>query len=62
MINRLILMPLKDIGMVFQKPNPFPKSVFENVAYGLRVNGIKDKKFIADKVEETLKAAALLKR
>ena len=49
----------KDIGMVFQKPNPFPKSVFENVAYGLRVNGIKDKKFIADKVEETLKAAAL---
>lgn len=49
----------KDIGMVFQKPNPFPKSVFENVAYGLRVNGIKDKKIIADKVEETLKAAAL---
>lgn len=49
----------KDIGMVFQKPNPFPKSVFENVAYGLRVNGIKDKKFIAEKVEETLKAAAL---
>ena len=49
----------KDIGMVFQKPNPFPKSVFENVAYGLRVNGVKDKKFIADKVEETLKAAAL---
>ena len=33
------------IGMVFQKPNPFPKSIFENVAYGLRVNGVKDKQF-----------------
>ncbi|HPX59499.1 MAG: phosphate ABC transporter ATP-binding protein PstB [Bacteroidales bacterium] len=49
----------KDVGMVFQKPNPFPKSVFENVAYGLKVNGITDKKFIANRVEETLKAAAL---
>ncbi|CCO22693.1 phosphate ABC transporter ATP-binding protein PstB [Maridesulfovibrio hydrothermalis] len=47
------------VGMVFQKPNPFPKSIFENVAYGLRVNGIKDKDFIARKVEESLKDGAL---
>ena len=47
------------IGMVFQKPNPFPKSVFENVAYGLRVNGIKDKAYIAQQVETSLIAAAL---
>lgn len=47
------------VGMVFQKPNPFPKSIFENVAYGLRVNGIKDKEFIARKVEESLKGGAL---
>ena len=49
----------KEVGMVFQRPNPFPKSIFENVAYGLRVNGIKDKDFIAHKVEEALKGAAL---
>ncbi len=49
----------KNVGMVFQKPNPFPKSIFENVAYGLKVNGIKDKSFIADKVEESLTDAAL---
>ncbi len=47
------------IGMVFQKPNPFPKSIFENVAYGLRVNGKRDKSFLADRVEESLKRAAL---
>ena len=47
------------VGMVFQKPNPFPKSIFENVAYGLRVNGIQDKEFIARKVEESLKGGAL---
>jgi phosphate transport system ATP-binding protein len=47
------------VGMVFQKPNPFPKTVFDNVAYGLRVNGIKDKAFIVDRVEQTLKLAAL---
>jgi phosphate transport system ATP-binding protein len=47
------------IGMVFQKPNPFPKSVFENVAYGMRVNGIKDKALIAQQVETSLMAAAL---
>jgi phosphate transport system ATP-binding protein len=47
------------VGMVFQKPNPFPKSIFENVAYGLRVNGIKDKNFIAERVEQSLRSAAL---
>ena len=49
----------KNVGMVFQKPNPFPKSIFENVAYGLRVNGVKDKKTIEQRVEESLKGAAL---
>ena len=49
----------KEVGMVFQKPNPFPKSIFDNVAYGLRVNGINDKKFIEQKVEESLRSAAL---
>ena len=49
----------RDIGMVFQKPNPFPKSIFENVAYGLRVNGIKNKAFIAERVEKSLQEAAL---
>ena len=49
----------KKVGMVFQKPNPFPKSIFENVAYGLRVNDMGDKKIIAERVEESLIAAAL---
>lgn len=49
----------KKVGMVFQKPNPFPKSIFENVAYGLRVNGIKHKTFIDERVERSLKQAAL---
>lgn len=49
----------KKVGMVFQKPNPFPKTIFENVAYGLRVNGIKHKKFIEETVEKSLKQAAL---
>lgn len=49
----------KNVGMVFQKPNPFPKSIFENVAYGLRVNGMGDKSFIEQRVEESLKDAAL---
>lgn len=49
----------KDVGMVFQKPNPFPKSIFENVAYGLRVNGVSDNKFIAERVETSLKHATL---
>ncbi len=49
----------KRVGMVFQKPNPFPKSIFENVAYGLRIIGIKDKKVLQEKVEHSLKQAAL---
>ena len=49
----------KRVGMVFQKPNPFPKSIFENISYGLRINGIKDRLFIEEKVEESLKKAAL---
>ncbi|MCL2247457.1 MAG: phosphate ABC transporter ATP-binding protein PstB [Lentimicrobiaceae bacterium] len=49
----------KKVGMVFQKPNPFPKTIFENVAYGLRVNGVTDKSFIEECVEESLKGAAL---
>jgi phosphate transport system ATP-binding protein len=47
------------VGMVFQKSNPFPKSIFDNVAYGLRVNGIKDKQIIGEAVEDTLKRAFL---
>jgi phosphate transport system ATP-binding protein len=49
----------KSVGMVFQKPNPFPKSVFENVAYGLRVNGVRDHNFIEETVVNSLKKAAL---
>ncbi len=49
----------RDVGMVFQKSNPFPKSIFENVAYGLKINGIKDKAFIIERVEQSLKNAAL---
>ncbi len=49
----------KKVGMVFQKPNPFPKSIFENVAYGLRVNGVKDKSFIEERVITSLQQAAL---
>jgi phosphate transport system ATP-binding protein len=47
------------ISMVFQKPNPFPKSIYENVAYGLRVRGQSNKAIMDDKVEEALKGAAL---
>jgi phosphate transport system ATP-binding protein len=47
------------ISMVFQKPNPFPKSIYENVAYGLRVRGENNKRNVDDKVEEALKGAAL---
>ena len=47
------------VGMVFQKSNPFPKSVFDNVAYGLRVNGWKDRYAIEERVEKSLKDAAL---
>ncbi len=49
----------RNVGMVFQKPNPFPKSIYENVAYGLRVNGIRDRVFIDQQVEKTLRQAAL---
>ncbi len=47
------------IGMVFQKPNPFPKSIYENIAYGLRIRGVKKKSYLDDKVEESLKMAGL---
>jgi len=47
------------ISMVFQKPNPFPKSIYENVAYGLRVRGENNKRMLDDKVEEALKGASL---
>jgi phosphate transport system ATP-binding protein len=49
----------KKIGMVFQKPNPFPKTIFENVAYGLRINGVSNKQFIEETVERSLRQAAL---
>jgi phosphate transport system ATP-binding protein len=49
----------RDIGMVFQKPNPFPKSVFDNVAYGPRVNGLAAEAGLPDRVEHALKRAAL---
>lgn len=47
------------VGMVFQKPNPFPKSIFENVAYGLRIAGVRDRVFIEETVENSLRGAAL---
>lgn len=47
------------IGMVFQKPNPFPKSVYENVAYGLRIQGVNDKRQLDEAVEKALRGAAL---
>jgi phosphate transport system ATP-binding protein len=47
------------IGMVFQKPNPFPKSIYENVAYGLRVRGENRRSYLDDKVEQALRSAAL---
>ena len=49
----------RKVGMVFQKSNPFPKSIFENVAYGLRINGINNKDLISRRIEESLKGAAL---
>jgi len=49
----------KKIGMVFQKPNPFPKSIYENVAYGLRINSVKDEKYVTEQVEKALHQAAL---
>lgn len=49
----------KHVGMVFQKYNPFPKSIYENVAYGLRIQGIKDKSVLDETVEDSLKGAGL---
>ncbi len=50
----------RKIGMVFQRPNPFPKSIFENVAYGLKINGlIKNKDELRERIEDSLQAAAL---
>jgi len=47
------------VGMVFQKPNPFPKSIYENIVYGLRKQGIRDKKKLDEVVEKSLRGAAL---
>ena len=47
------------VGMVFQKPNPFPKTIFENVAYGLRIQGVKNRRILAEAVENALKKSAL---
>ena len=59
-INQMNPMVLRtNVGMVFQNPNPFPMSIFENVAYGLRCQGIKNKKMLHDIVVDSLKKAAL---
>jgi len=47
------------VGMVFQKPNPFPKSIYENVAYGLRIQGVKNRRVLDEAIEQALKRAAL---
>lgn len=49
----------RKVGMVFQKPNPFPKTIFENVAYGLKIHGMNDKREINERVEKSLKQSAL---
>lgn len=49
----------KEVGMVFQKPNPFPKSIFENVCYGLKLQGVRNKTVLEEAVEKSLKQAAL---
>jgi phosphate transport system ATP-binding protein len=49
----------KRVGMVFQRPNPFPMSIFDNVAYGPRIHGLRDKRLIAEIVEKSLRSAAL---
>ncbi|MEG3310496.1 phosphate ABC transporter ATP-binding protein PstB [Streptococcus sp. SS-4456] len=49
----------KEIGMVFQQPNPFPMSIYENVVYGLRINGIKDKQILDETVESALTGASI---
>ncbi len=49
----------RNVGMVFQRPNPFPKSIYENVVYGLRLQGIKEKRHLDEVVEKSLRGAAL---
>jgi phosphate transport system ATP-binding protein len=49
----------RQVGMVFQRPNPFPKSIYENVAYGLRLQGVNQRAVLDDKVEQSLRGAAL---
>lgn len=49
----------REIGMVFQKPNPFPKSIYDNIAYGLRIQGIKKRDYLDQAVEESLRRSAL---
>ncbi|MCJ8348106.1 phosphate ABC transporter ATP-binding protein PstB [Moritella sp.] len=49
----------RNVGMVFQRPNPFPKSIYENVIYGLRLQGIKDKRHLDDAAESSLRGAAI---
>jgi len=49
----------RKVGMVFQKPNPFPKSIFDNIAYGLRINGLRDRQKLAEIVERSIRGAAL---
>ncbi|MFA9492770.1 phosphate ABC transporter ATP-binding protein PstB [Streptococcus sp. E17BB] len=49
----------KEIGMVFQQPNPFPMSIYENVVYGLRLNGVKDKQVLDEIIETSLKGASI---
>ena len=49
----------RNVGMVFQKPNPFPKTIYENVAYGLRLQGVRSKRMLDETVEKSLRAAAL---
>ena len=58
-MNDIVVDLRRRVGMVFQKSNPFPKSIFENVAYGLRINGERDRGKIAHRVETSLKDAAL---
>jgi phosphate transport system ATP-binding protein len=49
----------KKVGMVFQKPNPFPKSIYENVAFGLKIQGVKKKEVLDEAIETSLRASAL---
>ena len=47
-----------NVGMVFQQPNPFPKSIYDNITYGPKIHGIKDKKLLDEIVEKSLRGAA----